>query len=518
MTPMENDFETQVSMETEMLPTADEPPFRALLLGDYSGRANMEKSMDASLPESHPIEIDRDDYETVMKRLNVSLRLYLQEDSDTPLILNFRELDDFHPDRIFQQISLFSDLRDVRKRLLDSNTFERAAGEVRSWFVKTEEEDQKTATDVETVETDRKFETTGNLLDDVLGFAGKESSAAKPQTTQSLELSGFIQDLVEPHLIRTDEAEQERLLALVDESTSSLMRQILHHPEFQALEAAWRGLYLLVRKVETNPELKLFVLDISKAELSQDLKSSDDLTKTNLYKILVSSAVQMQGGDPWTLACGDYEFSLNVDDVATLIRLAKISASATAPFVAQIKPQMLGIDSFAKTPDVSDWNVADESNAGKLWTALRTIPESGYLGLMAPRFLTRLPYGEKTEPTEVFVFEEFTGGSGHEKYLWANSIYVCVLLLAQSFSKFGWEMRQNLFQDLDGLPVHLFNNEHGETKTKPCAEIEMTHRACDVLLEQGLMPLISFRDTDRVRLADFQSIAFPSKHLSGRWS
>ena len=515
---METDFEAQVSMETEILPTADEPPFRALLLGDYSGRANLEKSTDANLPESRPIEIDKDEFETVMKRLNVSLRLHLQEDSSTPLILNFRELDDFHPDRIFQQISLFSDLRDVRKRLLDSNTFERAAGEVRSWFVKTEEEDQKTDTESETDETEENFKSTGNLLDDVLGFAGKGSSTPKPQTAQSLELSNFIQDLVEPHLVRTDEVEQEKLLALVDESTSSLMRQILHHPEFQALEAAWRGLYLLVRKVETSTELKLFVLDISKAELLADLKSSDDLTKTKLYQIMVTNAVQTQGGDPWTVVCGDYEFNLNVDDAATLIRLAKLAASATAPFIAQIKPQMLGIESFAETPDVSDWNVSDDSNEGKLWTALRTMPEAGYLGLIAPRFLTRLPYGEETEPTEVFLFEEFTGGSQHENYLWANSGYVCVLLLAQSFSKFGWEMRQNLFQNLDGLPVHLYKNEQGETKTKPCAEIEMTHRACDVLLEQGLMPLISFRDTDRVRLADFQSVAFPSKHLSGRWS
>jgi type VI secretion system protein ImpC len=217
------------------------------------------------------------------------------------------------------------------------------------------------------------------------------------------------------------------------------------------------------------------------------------------------------------VVCGNYEFSLNVDDTATLVRLGKLGSAANAPFLSQIKPQMFGIESLAEVPETSKWNYSDDSIEGKLWTTLRTISEASFIGLTTPRFLGRLPYGEDTEPTEIFSFEEFTIDNTGDNYLWTNSSFICALLLAQSYSAFGWEMGRSLFQEVEGLPIHMYKVD-GELKTKPCAEIEMTHTACDLLLEQGLMPLISFRNTDRVRLGGFQSIAFPAKDLSGRWN
>lgn len=517
MFPTETSFESKVSLETQAVPIPEEPPFRLLLLGDYSGRENLSNLTGATLPESIPLEIDRDNYEDLMGKLNVGLRLNLQEGAGDTLVLNFRELDDFHPDRIFQQISLFSDLRDVRQRLLDPDTFRSAAAEVRSWFDEVSDESTDKTADSDASSDEDPFEATGNLLDDILGQVGSESPARKPQTNTSPALSDFISDLVEPHIIRTDEGEQEKLLAVVDESTSELMRKILHHRDFQELEASWRGLSLLVRRIETGTDLKISILDISQNELSDSLRSSENLSDINLYKIFVEAAVNTPGGEPWTAMCGNYEFSLNVDDTATLMRLGKLGGAANAPFLSQIKPQMFGIESLAEVPETSKWNYSDDSIEGKLWTTLRTISEAPFIGLTTPRFLGRLPYGEDTEPTEIFSFEEFTSDNTGDNYLWTNSSFICALLLSQSYSAFGWEMGRSLFQEVEGLPIHMYKVD-GELKTKPCAEIEMTHTACDLLLEQGLMPLISFRNTDRVRLGGFQSIAFPAKDLSGRWN
>ena len=68
-----------------------------------------------------------------------------------------------------------------------------------------------------------------------------------------------------------------------------LMRAILHHPEFQAFETAWRALDLLTREFETDKLLKLYILDISKAEIAADLARSDvaklrDLRSSELYR------------------------------------------------------------------------------------------------------------------------------------------------------------------------------------------------------------------------------------------
>jgi type VI secretion system protein ImpC len=515
MNPAKTNLEAQFSLEREGTPIPEDPPFHILFMGDYSGRENLLNFTRAELPKAHPVEIDRDNFEDVMKKLNVSLRLDLQGDGTDFLILNFKELDDFHPDRIFQQISLFSDLRDLRERLLHPRSFENAAREVRSW--------QEDSNDVENTSPEKSepkkntTESSGNLLEDILSNKVADSDSYKTPVTDSPELKSFIRAIVRPHLITTDENEQANLIAYVDESISELMKKILHHPHFQALESAWRGLYFVVRRTETSRDLKLFLMDVSKNEATESLKSEKDLTDTGLYREIVTDTFQRMNGDIWALICGNYTFDMSVEDIATLIRLAKIGNITNAPFLSHLNPQMLGIRSIAEKPSSSEWNITEETSEGKLWTMLRTIPESGSLGFAIPRFLSRLPYGERTEPTEVFSFEEFGDDFEHKDYLWSNPSFACAMLLAQSFRSFGWEMGDRLYHDIEGLPIHLFEDDGG-TKTKSCAEVNMTHQACDVLIEQGFMPLISFRDTDRVRLGAFQSIAFPSKSLRGRWS
>lgn len=514
MNPTDTNLEAQFSLETQATPIPEDPPFHILFIGDYSGRENFSETIESSLPDYKTLVIDRDNFEDVMKKLNISLRLDLSGEGQDVLALQFRELDDFHPDRIFQRVSLFSDLRETRKRLLNPDSFESAAREVRAWF---EEKVENKMSEQSEVETSEKSESSGNLLDDILTGTKTESTSYKPQATESTELKSFIKDIVRGHIIQTDEAEQSKLLAIVDEATSELMRQILHHPHFQALEAAWRGLYFVVRHTETSNDLKLFLMDISKQEVADDLKSVSDLTDSTLFRKVVVERKDSMGGEPWALICGNYEFDLTVESVATLIRLAKIGNTQTAPFISQIKPQMLGINSIAETPSDSNWNLLDDSAEGKLWTMLRTIPESASLGFTIPKFLTRLPYGEDTEPTEVFSFEEFTNSSEHQNYVWANSSFALALLFAQSYRANAWDMGQRMFSEIDGLPTHLYK-EDGESKTKNCAETDMTHTACNTLIAQGLMPLISFRGTDTIKFADYQSIAFPAKPLNGRWS
>jgi type VI secretion system protein ImpC len=132
----------------------------------------------------------------------------------------------------------------------------------------------------------------------------------------------------------------------------------------------------------------------------------------------------------------------------------------------------------------------------------------------------RLPYGKKTQPLESFALEEFPGPPDHEDYLWGNPAFAVALLLAQSFSEAGWEMRPGTAAEIDRLPLHVFQpvHENGlESQSKPCAEVLLTEDAVEHLLEAGLIPLVSFRDRDTVRVMRFQSIAEPLRGLAGRW-
>jgi len=71
--------------------------------------------------------------------------------------------------------------------------------------------------------------------------------------------------------------------------------------------------------------------------------------------------------------------------------------------------------------------------------------------------------------------------------------------------------------EIDQLPLHI-DPKAGEFQAKPCAEVLLTEDAVDRMLDEGLMPLVSFKDRDRVRLARFQSIADPQRGLAARWS
>ncbi len=504
MFPSDSDLESTFTFESEGNPSADAPPFNILLLGNWSG--NGEKR---NLSERRPVSIDRDNFNELIERLNVSLNLDLNDDGNV-LSLDFTELDDFHPDNLYRRISLFTDLRDLRKRLLNSDTYNVAAREVRSWF---DSGDNAVNVIHQAVTLDVIPPQTDNLLDQILSEPRENFSRSQ---TNSNALGQFISKIVSPHLINVDENEQSKLVAAVDDATGELMRKILHHPHFQALESTWRGLYFLVRRVETDIDLKIFIFDVSQTELTDNLKTVSSLADTYLYRWLLTETEQRLGGETFAVVCGNYSFGVNVEDIAALIRIAKISNAVLVPFVSYIRPEIFGAKSF--NIHLSDLQFSEQSVEGKLWSTLRALPESELLGLSPTRFLVRMPFGEQSDSLETFSFEEFIGDSKHEEFLWTNPCFAFALLLAQSYRHFGWDdMDGRLLRDIENLPLYV-QYINSAVFNKPCAEIVLTEVLSEEILQQGLMPLLSFRDADNVRLVRWQSVSDPLKSLKGSWN
>jgi type VI secretion system protein ImpC len=313
-------------------------------------------------------------------------------------------------------------------------------------------------------------------------------------------LQSFVESVVAPHTVPAENPELPRLRAMVDAESGARMRALLHHSTFQALESAWRSVFQLVRAIETGSQLKLYLLDISKAELAADLSTADDLRESRVWRVLVDEAVGT-GGNEWSVVAGNYAFARTVDDAQMLGRLARVMSFAGAPFLGE----------------ADAGNSATETDeAARHWERLRQIPEACWIGLAMPRFLLRLPYGKKTDQVESFDFEEMPGAPSHHEYLWSNPAFACVQLLAEAFANDGWEMRPGAYAEIGGLPVHVYEAD-GEKQVKPCAEVLLTERDIDWILDQGYMALASIRDRDAVKLVRFQSIAKPLARLSGRW-
>jgi len=123
---------------------------------------------------------------------------------------------------------------------------------------------------------------------------------------------------------------------------------------------------------------------------------------------------------------------------------------------------------------------------------------------------------EDADPISSFDFEEMPYASIHNLYLWGNASIACTYLIAGAFIRNEWNLKPGSVLDIENLPLHLYK-EAGESRTKPCAEVVFTKEAAELVLEKGLMPLLSLKNQDRVRLARFQSMAYPPENLAGRW-
>lgn len=480
--------------------------FRILLLGHWSGEHPVSESR-TETRALRPILIDRDNFDEVMRRMNIHLAL----DEESGTNLQFTELDDFHPDRIFERVAAFEKLRDVRRRLLDARTFDVATAEVRNFAGAPASEESRSESAIIPPPGDG-----ASLLAQLIGETPEEKPQVARQTVSGLEdVDALAREVVRPHRVEREDPQQAEFVATVDRAAANLMRTILHDERVHMLEAAWRALYFLVSRLETWGEIKIYLLDLSKDELSDEL-TAEDLRQTSLYKLLVEEASETHGGAAWGLLAGNYTFNAVRADAELLASVGSIAQEARAPFIAAASPRLLGCDSLAATPDPEDWNASIETQARRTWSVLRQIPEAKYIGLALPRFLLRLPYGQKTEPVEQFDFEEISESQTHEAFLWGNPAFAIVYLIGQTFSESGWNFTSGTLQDIESLPLYV-TEESGESVTLPCAEALLTLRTAEKILESGLMPLLSFRDQDRVRLARLQSIAAPLAPLAGRW-
>jgi type VI secretion system protein ImpC len=372
---------------TKIVAPADEPA-RYLVLGDFGGR------------RTDVLSVDRDSINDVLSILNVSAGG-----------MQIRDLDDFHPDRLYERLEMRSAIEPEP---------EPAPAEPQA---------------------------------DIAALLRPTSLLEQIAEGGVDPFEKYVKDLARAHSAPREKS--------VDHSAalSERINSLLHHPRFQTLESAWRGLDYAVRQMN-DASARVHIAQFSKEDLAIDL-ASDNLRATRLYAILHSRR--------WTAAVG--LFSFDESQIELMARVALIAADAAVPFLAEGSP-------------------------GITAELFRDIPEASHLGLALPRLLLRLPYGSRTSQIDSFKFEEMSAKPVHSHYLWGNAAIACLAVLARGEA-------ENL--NLDGLPAHTYKEDSEWTMT-PCAELFMSETQVLALIDQGLMPLISYKDRPVVRLAGFRAV------------
>ncbi|MGR9106012.1 MAG: type VI secretion system contractile sheath domain-containing protein [Gammaproteobacteria bacterium] len=433
--------------------------FRILVLGDFSGRRS-------SRVKYRPVPVDCDNLEERLGHFNASLDLNA-DDLDPGLHIEISSLDDFHPDRLYDHVAVFDELRTLRTRLLNPDTFTEAAKSLRDGEIPSAPSPREAPPP-----------DTGKPFADLLGKPMIEDrTAIQPHPAVSRLLRKF----VDPHVVEDPGPEQDRLVATVDRAISLLMQEILHHEGFQALESSWRGVDFLLRELELGTEVGVYLLDLSKSQLIAELAAFEN---SPLYHALVTDAGGTPGSEMWNLIIGLYDFTVN--ETGLLGSVAELARAANTSFITQIAYRSL------------------EKDFDSAWETLRRSASSAYLCLCTPGLLLRLPYGANTDEIESFEFEEMPEEPVHAYYLWGNAALVAATLIAKSLGRD--DMRPGGITQLDGLPVATYRIQ-GEPEMVPCGGAWISDSEAQRLIQQGIIPVLSVRNRDAVRIMGFQSLA-----------
>jgi type VI secretion system protein ImpC len=351
----------------------------------------------------------------------------------------------------------------------------------------------------------------GSLLDSILSET-RIKPADEGYEVAKRGVAAFIAEMLAPGKAaeKVDKAGVDAMIAEIDKKLSAQVNEVLHHPEVQKLESAWRSLRFVIEKVDFRENIKVEMLSVDKETLQSDLEDSPDLTKSGFYRLVYSNEYGVFGGKPYGVMNMNYDFGPGPQDIELLRKLAAVASMAHCPVVANAGPQFFGDESFKNLPTLKDLKSIFEGPQYARWHSFRESEDARYIGLAMPRFLLRLPYGEKTVPVKSFNFSEDVVDH-HERYLWGHASNTLVTRIADSFAKYRWA--PNIIGPQSGgavenLPLHQYE-AMGEIQTKVPTEVQLTERREFELSEEGFIGLTFRKESDNAAFFSANSVQKP---------
>ena len=355
----------------------------------------------------------------------------------------------------------------------------------------------------------------GSLLDRILEEGRLVRKADQRESARDL-IGEFVKQVMAGEMVVSKDTELmiNSRIAQIDRLISKQLNEVMHQPEFQKLEASWRGVHYLVSQSETGDLLKLKVMNVPKKDLLKDMEKASEFDQSTLFKKIYEEEFGTFGGAAFGAIIGDYEFANNPQDLALLEKVAGVAAAAHAPFIAAASPGLLNLNGFTELGVPRDLSKIFQSVEYAQWKSFRNSEDSRYVALALPRVLVRLPYGQATQPTEGFNYEEDVDGTDHSKYLWGNAAFALGARLTDAFAKYSWCAAIRGVEGgglVQGLPVHTFKTDEGDVALKCPTEIAITDRREKELADLGFIPLIHCKGTDYAAFFSTQSANRPKK-------
>ena len=295
----------------------------------------------------------------------------------------------------------------------------------------------------------------------------------------------------------------DRQIAALDLRIASVVDEVLHHPEYQALEARWRGLAFVVERVSFGQNVRVSVCACPDDALREDLEEAADVTRSWLFRTVYAAEYGQFGGTPFGAIFVDIAVASSPRDVAFLRKFASVAAMAHAPAFFGAQPSLLQVATFAELPYTTSLADALTGPSSVAWNALRDSEDSRYLGVALPRMLARSTYADVTTR---FAYRE-RATRLHER-LWASPVFAIAVRVADSFARYrsylgmlgGAEDEPAVVEDHPTL---------GDAARKVTLEVTLAPRIEEQLGELGIIAIGANAIASTLRLARAPSLQRP---------
>ena len=357
-----------------------------------------------------------------------------------------------------------------------------------------------------------------SLLDKIIDESRMARSQSQKPRARDI-IGEFARQIMEGTMLisKDTEAMINARIAQIDQLISSQLNEIIHHPEFQKLEASWRGLNYLMMNSETGEQLKIRVMNVSKKDLLKDMEKATEFDQSTLFKKIYEEEYGTFGGAAYGAFIGDYEFGNNPQDMSLIEKISEVAAAAHAPFLSAASPTLFNFEKFTELGGPRDLAKIFQSVDYAKWKSFRDSEDSRYVTLCLPHILMRQPYGKTNIPVESFDFEEDCDGTDSSKFLWGNAAYALGTRLTDAFAKYHWTAAIRGVEGgglVQGLPVHTFKTDEGDIALTCPTEIAITDRREKELADLGFIPLVHCKGTDYAAFFSTQTGNKPKKYDS----
>lgn len=358
-------------------------------------------------------------------------------------------------------------------------------------------------------------------------------TGAKQLPAEKSEIAAIIAGLVDVAIAKGKKPLKAGLVKLLNEAKAELDKRIsrqlaavMHAPELLKLEGSWRGLHHLVKEAPDDPKIKFDVMNVSKKELADDLTKAMNFDKSQLWRKVFEARIGKAAGTPMATMICDYEFGHSPEDVAVLDGLASVGKGSHCPVITGTSPAMFKMDDFQELDKADRFERIFESNKAEYaaWNTFRDSPNSNFVALTAPRFLSRHVYGnqgvtKKADGLDGFNEFEYAedgslSGVDQSHLCWSNASYLAAANIVSAFYNYGIgvAIRGEKNGGISGsLPNFVYKTKRGTQVMVGPAEVQNGMRADNELSKLGFLGMVQLHEQDRCVFYGAQTVQKPKK-------